>query len=218
MDRRSFVRAGALSVAAGWPLSRWSLLPASALPLPSAPQLAWQRDELAMFLHFGVNTFTDREWGDGKEAPAIFDPTATRRAAVGAHREGRGVPRADPHGEASRRLLPLALGDDAALGRQQSLARRFRRRRSRVRGRVLGRGAPRRALSLPVGSQPSRRTATRRATTTSTPPSSPSSSRGTASWPRCGSTAPTARGRTDAARCTTGHVCSGSFAGCSPRR
>ena len=36
--------------------------------------MAWQRDELAMFLHFGVNTFTDREWGDGKESPSIFDP------------------------------------------------------------------------------------------------------------------------------------------------
>ncbi len=43
-------------------------------PRPSVAQLEWQRDELAMFLHFGVNTFTDREWGDGKEDPQIFNP------------------------------------------------------------------------------------------------------------------------------------------------
>jgi alpha-L-fucosidase len=48
----------------------------SGRPRPSASQLAWQRDELALFLHFGVNTFTDREWGDGKESPAIFNPSA----------------------------------------------------------------------------------------------------------------------------------------------
>jgi len=46
-----------------------------ARPRPSASQLAWQQDELALFLHFGVNTFTDREWGDGTESPTLFTPS-----------------------------------------------------------------------------------------------------------------------------------------------
>lgn len=42
---------------------------------PSARQMAWQERELIGFVHFTVNTFTDMEWGTGKEDPSIFNPS-----------------------------------------------------------------------------------------------------------------------------------------------
>ncbi len=52
-----------------------SLAPAPLPPCPTPQQLAWQRMELTMFLHFGMNTFTSREWGEGKEAEKLFNPS-----------------------------------------------------------------------------------------------------------------------------------------------
>ena len=43
--------------------------------LPSPQQVEWQKMEYYMFIHFGVNTFTDKEWGDGKEHPEVFNPS-----------------------------------------------------------------------------------------------------------------------------------------------
>jgi alpha-L-fucosidase len=50
--------------------------PAPIGPVPSHRQLAWQELEYCAFVHFGINTYTNREWGDGTEDPSRFAPDA----------------------------------------------------------------------------------------------------------------------------------------------
>lgn len=44
-------------------------------PLPTQKQLDWQEMEFYAFVHFSLNTFTNKEWGYGDESPQLFNPT-----------------------------------------------------------------------------------------------------------------------------------------------
>lgn len=59
--------------------------------VPSPLQLAWQGVEFYGFIHFGMNTMTDREWGDGTEQPAEFDPSDVDAAQWVAAAESAGM-------------------------------------------------------------------------------------------------------------------------------
>ena len=49
--------------------------PAPVHPVPSHRQLLWQETEFYAFFHFGMNTFTNVEWGNGSESESQFAPT-----------------------------------------------------------------------------------------------------------------------------------------------
>ena len=50
--------------------------PNAVFPVPSDRQMKWQETEFYAFFHYGMNTYTNREWGLGSEDVTLFAPTA----------------------------------------------------------------------------------------------------------------------------------------------
>lgn len=49
--------------------------PISNAVIPTENQLQYQKMEMIGFIHFSINTFTNKEWGYGDEDPILFNPT-----------------------------------------------------------------------------------------------------------------------------------------------
>ncbi len=65
---------GVAGIEPGEPLE--SIVRKAARVRPSPRQVAWQELEFTCFIHFGMNTFIDREWGEKGASPRNFNPTA----------------------------------------------------------------------------------------------------------------------------------------------
>jgi alpha-L-fucosidase len=89
ISRRTFLTAAPAVMAAS--AARKIQPPQPYGAIPSARQMAWHEMQYTAFLHFTVNTFTDKEWGYGDEDPNIFQPQRFDADAIALALKSAGV-------------------------------------------------------------------------------------------------------------------------------
>lgn len=82
ITRRKLLAGSLASLGCAYVFAETIMPPAPFGAVPSARQLRWQRMETNAFLHFTVNTFTGKEWGDGDESPEVFAPAGFDADAI----------------------------------------------------------------------------------------------------------------------------------------
>ncbi|MCQ2365812.1 MAG: alpha-L-fucosidase [Akkermansia sp.] len=66
---------GGIAITSTSGVSQNTAPPAPYGAVPTEQQIKWQRMEWYAFVHFGLNTYTNREWGYGDEDPTLFNPS-----------------------------------------------------------------------------------------------------------------------------------------------